>query len=180
MTDAELNRIIEHRRRVLARRRRWAKLLVAPVVVALIVAVGAVAYFTPRGAGTGSAATATAQQVTISAGAPSAALVPGGSGDVALSISNPNPIHVHVGSVQLDTSQGTGGFSVDGGHSGCSVSTLSYTSQNNGGAGWTVPAKVGAVNGTLALDLSGALSMGTGAANACQGASFTVYLKAGS
>ena len=67
---------------------------------------------------------------------------------------------------------------MDGGHSGCSVATLSYTTQTNGGAGWTVPARVGIVDGTLAITLSNALSMGAGAASACQGATFTVYLAA--
>ena len=43
-----------------------------------------------------------------------------------------------------------GGFAVDAGHSGCTLGTLSYTTQTNGGSGWNVPAKVGAVNGTLA------------------------------
>jgi hypothetical protein len=36
------------------------------------------------------------------------------------------------------------------------------------------------VNGSLSIDLASAVSMSTSAANACQGASYTVYLKVGS
>lgn len=79
----------------------------------------------------------------------------------------------------LDTSQGTGGLAVDTSHSGCGLATLSFTTQTNGGVGWTIPAKVGAVDGTLPITLANALAMSTSAANACQGASFTVYLVAG-
>ena len=60
---------------------------------------------------------------------------------------------------------------MDGGHSGCGLAPLSFTTQTNGGAGWTVPG-----SGSLPVTLTDALSMGTGAANACQGATFTVYL----
>ena len=42
-----------------------------------------------------------------------------------------------------------------------------------------VPKKVGAVDGTLSVTLTNALAMGIGAANACQGASVTIYLAAG-
>ena len=44
--------------------------------------------------------------------------------------------------------------------------------QTNGGAGWTVPG-----SGVLSVTLTGALAMGSGAANACQGATFTVHLR---
>ena len=40
-------------------------------------------------------------------------------------------------------------------------------------SGWDVPA-----NGSLAIDLTGALAMSSAAVDACQGASFTVYLTA--
>jgi hypothetical protein len=135
---------------------------------------GAFAYSTATGSGTASAQVAgTTGNVTLSAGTPSSALYPGGSGDVALQISNPNSSSVHLPSLVLDTSQGTNGFAVDGSHSGCDVSTLSFTPQDNGGSGFDVPA------GSSTLDLTNAISMGTSAASACQGASFTVYLKVG-
>ena len=94
---------------------------------------------------------------------------------MVLTITNPNAAQIRVGSLALDTSQGTGGFAVDGGHSGCGLATLSFATQTNGGAGWTVPG-----SGVLPVTLTNALSMGTGAANACQGATFSVYLTAAS
>ena len=91
-----------------------------------------------------------------------------------LTITNPNVVDIRVGSLALDTSQGTGGFAVDGGHSGCGLAVLSFTTQTNAGAGWTVTG-----SGNLSVTVTNALSMTTAAANACQGASFTVYLAAG-
>ena len=63
---------------------------------------------------------------------------------------------------------------MDGGHAGCGVAALSFTTQTNGGAGWTVPGS----GRPSSITLTNALSMATGAANACQGATFTVYLQA--
>jgi hypothetical protein len=96
-----------------------------------------------------------------------------------LSVSNPNAASVFVASMALDVSGGTGGFAVDTAHPGCALAALSFTSQTNAGAGWTVPAKSGGVDGTLPVTLTNALSMDVSADNACQGASFTVYLAAG-
>jgi hypothetical protein len=157
------------------------RLVLTSLVAVIAVSVGGVAYasWTGSGSGTGSGATGTTVALTLSPGTPAATLYPGGQTDVVLIMSNPNASPVHVGSLALDTAQGTGGFAVDAGHSGCAVSALSFTTQSNGGAGWTVPAKVGAVNGTLLVTLTNALAMGVGAANACQGASSTVYVAAG-
>jgi hypothetical protein len=96
-----------------------------------------------------------------------------------LSVSNPNGSAVVVGSLALDTGQGSGGFAVDAGHAGCDLASLSFTLQTNAGTGWTVPAKAGAVNGVLSVRLTNAATMAIGAANACQGAHFTVYLVVG-
>ena len=90
---------------------------------------------------------------------------------MVLTVTNPNAAEIRVGSLALDTGQGNGGFAVDGAHSGCGLAPLSFVTQTNAGAGWTVPA-----SGVLSVTLTNALSMGTGAANACQGASFSVYL----
>ena len=97
-----------------------------------------------RGRGSGNAATATTVPITVSPGTPTANLYPGGTTSVVLTLSNPNASAIRVGSLSLDVSQGTGGFSVDAGHSGCGLSTFTYTTQTTG---WVVPAKVGAVNG---------------------------------
>lgn len=155
--------------------------LVGALLVLIGVPVGGVAYamWGAPGAGSGSATTGTTVAMTLSPGSPSTALYPGGQSDVVLTISNPNSSSIHVGSLALNTAQGTGGFAVDAGHSGCAASALSYTTQTNAGAGWTVPAKVGLVNGSLSVTLSNALTMSTAAASACQGATLTVYLAAG-
>jgi hypothetical protein len=153
--------------------------LLAVGAVACLVAGGAWAYFTAFGSGSGPAQATTTEAVTIGAATPTSTLYPGGLGDLAATVSNPNSIPVHIPSLQLDTAEGTNGFSVDAGHSGCDVSTLSLATQDNGGAGWDVPPRVGSTDGSLPLDLTGAVSMGSGAGDACQGATFTVFLKVG-
>jgi hypothetical protein len=157
------------------------RVLVVAVVATMfaVIATGALAFFTSHGSRSASGAAGTAQAVTLSAGTPTQQLYPGGQSDVALTISNPNPFRVHIGSLSLNTTSGTGGFAVDATHTGCGLSTLSFTIQTNSGAGWFVPPKVGSTNGTLSVDLPSAVAMTTNAANACQGAIFTVYLAAG-
>ena len=149
------------------------------VVSALLVGGGsAIAYYSSTGSGTGQATIGSPDPITIAAGATpssSEALFPGHSGSVTAHITNPNPFRVRINSLVLDTSQGTNGFSGSG---GCDVSVLSYTTQTNGGLGWDVPKNNGS-DGVLDLDLTGAISMSTSAANACQGGSFTVFLKVG-
>jgi hypothetical protein len=139
--------------------------------LALILAAVALGFFTSTGSGTGAAsADNPAVAITISPGTPSAELYPGGTADVAATLTNANPYAVRVDHLSLDTSQGTDGFGVDAGHSGCDVSALGYITQS---AGWTVPK-----NDTATVDLSNAVSLSSSAANACQGATFTVHLKA--
>ena len=149
----------------------------ALLLTAAMVLVGAVAaaYWITTGGGSATAATASTSALTLAPATPTAQLYPGGQASVVLTVTNPNPGQIRVGSLALDTSQGTGGFAVDGGHSGCGLATLSFATQTNGGAGWTVPG-----SGVLPVTLTNALSMGTGAANACQGATFSVYLTAAS
>jgi hypothetical protein len=151
------------------------RLLVAGVLVALALGAGAaVAYLTFDGSGTALVQVGAAGDVTVSPGTPTAPLYPGGSGDVALVVDNPNAAAVHLPSLVLDTSRGAGGFAVDGDHAGCDASTLAFAPQDDGGAGWDVPA-----GAKLSLDLHDAISMGADAVGACQGATFGVYLKAG-
>jgi hypothetical protein len=145
-------------------------------VAALALAATAVAYLTTSGSGSGSAsASVTIAPVTLSAGTPANGLYPGGTSDVAVKLANSNTSAVNVKSLVLDTGQGSSGFAVDGTHSGCNTSVLSYATQDNSGHGFTV-----APSSSLDVDLSGALTMSAAAADACQGAQFTVYLKAGS
>lgn len=153
-----------------SRRRRPLALLLTALT--LLVAGVATAYWSTTGGGSAAAATNTTSALTLSPATPTAQLYPGGQATVVLTVTNPNAAQIRVGSLALDTSQGTGGFAVDGAHTACGLATLSFTTQTNGGAGWAVPA-----SGALPVALTNALSMGTGAANACQGAAFTVYLK---
>lgn len=156
-----------------ARRRTPFALVAGALVVAI--AGAAFAYWAITGGGSAAATTGGTAALTLSPATPTAGLYPGGQAAVATTVDNPNGASVRVGSLALDPSQGTGGFAVDAAHSGCAVSTLGFTTQTNGGAGWTVPA-----HGSLPLTLSGAVSMSPSAANACQGATFTVYLKVAS
>ena len=156
-------------------------LLGAIAVVALVVVpLGGIAYayWTRTGTGTGSGQNGTTVAISLSPGTPTAALYPGGSTSVVLTATNTNTSSVRVDALQLDVARGTGGFAVDAAHSGCSVAALSYATQNNGGNGWTVPARVGVVDGTLPITLTTSLTMSTTALTACQGATFTVYLVA--
>ena len=154
-----------------------ARQIVAAAILVVLVAV-ALAYWTGAGSGAGTTTLPNPQALTLSPGTPSTNVSPGASAAVATVASNPNLYTVHITSISLDTAQGTGGFAVDGGHSGCVLSTLGFTTQTNGGSGWTVPAKVGSTNGSLSIQMTSALTMSAGAADACQGASFTVHLAA--
>jgi hypothetical protein len=153
---------------------------IAIVLALVVVAVGgagvAYSYWTAGGSGTGFAATGTTTPLTLSSGTPTATLLPGGQTGVSVTMTNPNTAQVKLSSLALDTTQGTNGFAVDSSHTACTLSTLSFSTQTNGGAGWSVPGKVGTVNGTLTVTLSNSLSMSLAAVNACQGATFTVYL----
>jgi hypothetical protein len=136
----------------------------------------AAAVWSAVGSGARTAAAGTTVAVTLSPATPTAALYPGGQADVVLTVTNSNTSTVRIGSLAGDTARGTGGFAVDASHSGCVLSSLTFTTQTNGTTGWTVPAKAGSVDGTLAITLTSALAMSLSAASACQGATFTVYL----
>ena len=160
--------------------RRHTRIAVVVAVLGLALPGGAaVAFWTSSGSAPATAATGTALPLTITAGTATAGLHPGGTSAASLVLSNPNTFPAQVPSLVLDTTQGTAGFAVDAAHSGCGLGALSYTTQTGGGAGWTVPARVGVTNGQLTLSLTGAVAMSAAAADACQGAAFTVFLKVG-
>lgn len=153
-------------------------LIVLPVVVAgaLILVGPAAGRWSPGpgSKGTGKALVASGiVVVTISQLATTSSLYPTGTpgGDVALRLTNPTTPAFKFSRLMLDTTRGTLGFAVDAAHAACTVSSLSFTTQTNGGIGWTVPAK-----GTLDVHLANAITLATSAPNACQGATFTVYL----
>ena len=153
--------------------RRGVKITLVGATVVLLAASAALAYYTVGASATGSTDTQveTAQSITMTAVAVPSSLYPTGTaiGDVRTSVYNPNAFSVKVGSIALDTSQGTNGFaSSEVAPADCA---LSFTTQTNGGNGFDLPASV------TNLDLNDSLTMGTGAAPACQGATFTVYLK---
>jgi hypothetical protein len=154
--------------------RNRKKLIVLIMLALSATAIGvAIAAWTTGGSGSGQASAGTASSMTISAGTPSSSLYPTASADVAATFSNPNPYLVHVSSIAL------GAISVDAGHSGCNTASVSVTSpQTNGGPGWDVPARSGAVNGSLNVDMANAISMSNAANDSCQGATFTVALTA--
>jgi hypothetical protein len=155
--------------------RRRGLLFSALIVVFALAATGtALAYWTRSGSGSGAATTGTTQPLVVSPGTASTQLYPSGQAAVAVIVNNPNPGAVQAGSLSLDTTQGINGFGVDSGHTACGVASLTFTTQTNGGAGWTVPA-----GGPWPFSVANSLSMAANAANACQGASFTVYLKVG-
>jgi hypothetical protein len=165
---------------------RWPRRFSRGALVALfagLIGVGlggvAGAYWQSSGNGEGSGATTTAAAIVVSPGTPTATLYPGGMADVTLTVSNPNAFSVHIDFLTLDISRGTAGFTADAGHPGCDVSALGFPTQTNDDAGWTIPAKVGAVNGSLAITLTNALGMNLGAVDACQGAAFAVAMAAG-
>ncbi len=144
------------------------------IVFALTATGTAFAYWARSGGGSSAATTGTTQALVLSPGTASNQLYPGGQSAVAVTVTNPNPGPVNAPSLALETTQGTGGFAVDGAHAACGVASLTFSTQTNGGAGWTIPA-----SGSSGLSLANSLSMNTNAPNACQGASFTVYLKVG-
>lgn len=152
---------------------KWV--LFGGVITALVLlgAVRAPAFWATEGSGTGTAAAETVAAVTLTPATPTTALFPGRSSDVAVSIANDNTYQAFVGSLVLDTSRGTDGFSVSGGQPGCDPAAVSYATQSNGGAGWLVPA-----SSTREADLMNAVDLSTAAASECQGATVVVYLLA--
>ena len=155
---------------MLKNRRRTAAVA---LVAALVGAGAAFAYFSTAGSGDGAASVTTAAPLTIAPATPTGDLYPGGTGDVALSLANPNDFPLHVDALVLDTSLGTDGFAADAGHAACVNPDLTFVA-SAADAGWDVGA-----NDALELDLAGAIAMGPEADDACQGATFTVYLKTG-
>jgi hypothetical protein len=156
-------------------------LVVSTALAATAVAVGgsASAFWSAYGGGAGSTDTETLVALSLTPATPVADLYPGGSTDVLVRIANPNAASVQIGSMSLDTTQGAGGFLADAAHAGCGVTSLSFARATNSGMGWTVPGASGGTDGTVSATLTDALSMSLGAADACQGASFTVYLTVG-
>ena len=166
---------LEHQERGRLLRARHGVAGIAAVGAAGAASFGAFAIFNGEGTGSGGAQAGAEQAVTFSPATAAASLYPGGSADVSLTVSNPNDAPAVIHSIALDPAHGASGFGVDSGHSACDLSALSFIGSYNGGTGWTVPAQASA----FAIDLPASLAMATSAVNACQGATFTVYLEVG-
>ena len=155
--------------------RRIYKSGICVALLSALVAASAWGYLTATASGSGSGGVSvTLQPVTIAAATGNTqALLPDGvaNGDLKATISNPNASPVHISSLSLDTSQGSSGFSANG--ASCA---LGFTTQTNGGSGWTIPAS-GKSGNPLTIELQSSVTMGTTAANGCQAQTFTVYLK---
>ena len=152
------------------------RLLVAIAILAAI-ATGALAYWSGSGSGTATTVLTDAQTLSFKPGTPTAQLYPGSDTNVAIVATNPNSFFVHIGSMVLDSREGEP-FVVDGAHGGCDVSSLSFVTQDNGGAGWDVPPRAGSTDGTLTLDMPASMQMSAAASGACQGATFNLHLEA--
>jgi hypothetical protein len=166
-------------RRLLRTRSRGLVLAVL-VTAGVGIAAGAFAYWMAPGTGTATTVLGSPEQLTLGPGTAQAQLSPGSEASVAVVATNHNPYFMPIASLALDTASGTGGFDVDAAHTGCDLSALHFAAADNAGAGWRVPPKVAAVDGTQPIDLAQALSMDATAGAACQGATFTVHLVAGS
>ena len=152
------------------RKRIINRKLAVGVIAAMLAAVGLVyAAWTTNGTGSAYAKAGTAAALsTIDVSASTTAtLYPGVSGDVLIKLDNPNPYAVTVTGIS-----GNGTITADAGHSGCTTTGVTFTNQT--GLNLTVPAKVGATDGTLQTTLTGAASMSNASLNACQGATFTI------
>jgi hypothetical protein len=158
---------------------RPSYLWVLPIALVFVLALvsGAVAFWSAAGSGTATSAVAAPQPLTFAPGAAASQLYPGAASDVAIVATNPNAFVVQVDSLALDLAAAEP-IEVDAGHAGCEVSALHFTTQDDEGNGWQVPARVGATDGTLAINLPASLAMSIEAASACQGATFTVHVEA--
>ena len=138
------------------------------LVSALVLAGAALAYWAGTGAGSGNGASDTPAPLAIAPATATGSLLPTGlaTGDVEVTVTNGNAYPVHLPRLELDATRGDAGFD-DGG-----ACALGYSAQDNGGAGWTIPAST-----SVTLTLTDSMTMGTSAANSCQGQAFTVYLR---
>jgi hypothetical protein len=161
-------------------RRAPLRTLAVVAILAASTAGSAVAYWKGAGHGSTEIRLRDPQPLVLSPGAQSALLYPGGDTGVAVDVTNANPYAVHIGSLSVDTSSGTNGFDVDAQHSGCGLAPLGFVPQDDDALGWTVPPKSGDEDGSIAIHLEDALTMDMTAADACQGAAFTVHLIVGS
>jgi hypothetical protein len=165
-------------------RKRFGKKTAAAVtftIAAFAFAAAGLAYYTTSGTGNGSAQLVHAQNLTVTPAdpVPAPSLVPGSSTSVEATVHNPNTYAIHVHAFVLNLGQSSDGITNDkpgcssGGNTGDSTSSVTFNGPVTDGGSDFVFAP-----GDTDLTLPGALTMHTSAEDACQGASFTVYLQA--
>lgn len=136
--------------------------------MAAATAVGiAFAAWTTSGVGTGVATSRDSQDLVVAPGTTTGTLYPTGASDVAVQITNPNAYPVHVSSLELAPA------GITASDASCNASSVTYTTQTNGGSGWHV-----APGTTVSLNLAGAAAMSNSANDACKLNTFTVNLTA--
>jgi hypothetical protein len=152
-------------RRLIGRKR-----IVVPAVVVAVMLISTVAYaaWSATGSGSANASAANAQGLSISSPVAASGLYPTGSVNVSVQFSNPNSYAVTVTSVAQTSGQS---ITVDGAHSGCNASSVSFDNTAGASLSVRVPA-----NSTASTTLSNAVSMSNAAVDACQGATFSVPL----
>jgi hypothetical protein len=158
--------------------RRVARSVVAATAAAALLALStgpAQGWFGAVAAGTGSAPVGTLLPLSATARPVAPALVPGATADVVLELANPNDVAVRVDAIALDETEGDPAIVSE--RTGCDASALAFQAPPTA-AGWLVPARTGEDDGRLELRLPGAVTMAEDAPSDCQGAAFTIRLRA--
>ena len=144
---------------------RRIKILLAATMALVLAGVGiAVAAWLVSGTGSGSAKAGSLTSINVNSATATADLYPGGTGKLFLNVTNPNNIPLKIVSV---TAIPDPSFTITSNQPGCGAADLTFTNQS----GLNIALAAGA---TVAFDLPGAVSMPASAANACQGATFTI------
>jgi len=150
---------------------------IAITATAALTATAAFAAWNASGAGSGSATARSALGLTTvdaSVSPDLAGLYPGGTAQLRLSVHNSNPYSVSVTNVVRDPAfTDATAITVDGGHSGCLPSNVTFSATGT----LATPVTVGATS-TAAIPLAGTVHMINDADNSCQGAIFTIAVQA--
>lgn len=148
---------------------RRIKILLAATMALVVAGVGiAVAAWLVSGTGSGSAKAGSLTSITVNSATATADLYPGGTGKLFLNVTNPNNIPLKIVSV---TAIPDPSFTITSNQPGCGAADLTFTPQSGLNIALAAAPAAGA---TVAFDLPGAVSMPASAANACQGATFTI------
>jgi hypothetical protein len=146
-------------------RARWGRRLSVTTAVIATVAISgiAVAAWNVTGEGSGSAAAASAEELVIEDFVLAAALYPGLTTNATLTVSNPNLFPVSITAIEF------GELVITGAGAGCTVVASQVTFADVTGASLFLAAETDDIE----LVLTDVATMGTGANDDCQGATFT-------